>query len=135
MHVADVLETCLYADDLPAAERFYRDVLGLRFVVREEGRHVFLRCGRGMLLLFRAAETLSPDSRLPRHGTTGPTHVAFAVPAAELDSWKAQLTSAGVAIELDHSWPNGARSLYFRDPAGNSLELASRQLWGWRELS
>ena len=27
------------------------------------------------------------------------------------------------------TWPNGARSIYFRDPAGNSLECAEPGLW------
>jgi len=56
MQVAEVLETCLSVDDLEQEEKFYHDVLGLRVVLREEGRHVFLRCGRGMLLLFRSEE-------------------------------------------------------------------------------
>jgi catechol 2,3-dioxygenase-like lactoylglutathione lyase family enzyme len=30
-------------------------------------------------------------------------------------------------VEFD--WPNGAHSMYFRDPAGNSLEIAERALW------
>ena len=133
MHVNEVLETCLYADDLGVAEKFYREVLGLRFVLREEGRHVFLRSGRGMVLLFRAEETLRADSHLPQHGSHGPTHVAFAVPAASLDEWVSWLREHRVEIERDHPWPNGARSLYFRDPAGNSLELASPRLWGLKE--
>jgi catechol 2,3-dioxygenase-like lactoylglutathione lyase family enzyme len=36
---------------------------------------------------------------------------------------------AGVAIEADFRWPNGARSIYVRDPAGTSVELAERPLW------
>ena len=47
-----ILETCLYVSDLEAAERFYRDVLGLEFDSRQPGRHVFLRLGTQMLLLF-----------------------------------------------------------------------------------
>jgi catechol 2,3-dioxygenase-like lactoylglutathione lyase family enzyme len=49
-----ILETCLYADDLVAAERFYRDVLGLQLVNRKAGRHIFFRCGSTMLLVFRS---------------------------------------------------------------------------------
>ncbi len=40
-----------------------------------------------------------------------------------------RLEAEGVAIEADFRWPNGARSLYFRDPAGNSLECAEAKLW------
>jgi predicted enzyme related to lactoylglutathione lyase len=35
-----------------------------------------------------------------------------------------------VAIEKIVDWPGGGRSLYFRDPAGNSLELATPRIWG-----
>jgi hypothetical protein len=34
-----------------------------------------------------------------------------------------------VAIESDFAWPGGGRSLYFRDPAGNSLEFAEPAIW------
>ena len=52
MKVEHILETCLYVDDLVRAEEFYRDVLGLTFVSRQEKRQVFFRCGQRMLLLF-----------------------------------------------------------------------------------
>lgn len=97
------------------------------------GRHVFFRVGAGVLLIFdpRATETAHPDARLPvpPHGARGPGHLCFAATRAEIDDWRARLTAAGVAIEAEFDWPNGARSLYFRDPAGNSLELAEPRLW------
>ncbi len=68
---------------------------------------------------------------MPAHGSRGPGHVAFAATAAELDRWRARLEAAGVAIEADFRWPNGARSIYVRDPAGNSVEFAERRLWGF----
>src|ERR1041384_8374680 len=63
----------------------------------------------------------------------GPGHVAFAVPLAELDKWASHLRLKGTTIEHDVSWPKGGRSLYFRDPAGNCLELASPLVWGMEE--
>jgi catechol 2,3-dioxygenase-like lactoylglutathione lyase family enzyme len=124
-----LLETCLCVDDLDSAANFYGGVLGLEAHAREEGRHLFFRCGEGMLLLFIAEATQDPSGGLPPHGATGSGHAAFAVPLAELDAWEQRLQSHGVAIEQEVHWPNGARSLYFRDPAGNSLELASEGLW------
>ncbi|MFO1143760.1 MAG: glyoxalase/bleomycin resistance/extradiol dioxygenase family protein, partial [Amaricoccus sp.] len=50
--------------------------------------------------------------------------------AAELDQWRARLERAGVAVEADFRWPNGSRSIYVRDPAGNSVEFAEPALWG-----
>ncbi len=41
------------------------------------------------------------------------------------------VASAGVPIEHEQEWPGGGRSLYFRDPDGNSLELITRGTWGF----
>ncbi len=124
-----VLETALYVDDLDAAEAFYRTVLGLQTHSRVEGRNVFMRCGRGMLLLFRAEATLSPDSPAPLHGACGPGHTAFAIHEREVPCWRTHLRVCGVKIEREITWPAGGTSLYFRDPAGNSLEVASPAIW------
>ena len=133
--ISHVLEACLYATDLDAAERFYVDVLRLERYSAMPGRHVFFRCGSGMFLLFNPARTSGEPSLVggalvPAHGATGPGHVAFAVPDAEILAWRARLESAGVAIESEVTWPRGGRSLYIRDPAGNCVELASPKLWG-----
>ncbi|ANK71159.1 MULTISPECIES: VOC family protein [Ensifer] len=121
-----ILETALYVGDLDAAEAFYGGILGLAKITRAGNRHVFYRCGPGVLLIFNPAETLKPP--IP-HGTSGQGHMCFRVSAAALDAWKAKLEAAGIAIEADTRWPNGARSFYFRDPAGNSLECAEPGLW------
>lgn len=125
-----VLETCLYVDDLACAEQFYGQTLGLSCVSRSEGRHAFFRIGRGMLLIFDPRASSDPDSKLPPHGASSGGHVAFAVEQRELPAWQARLDEAGVAIEQVVVWPSGDRSLYFRDPAGNSLELTSPAIWG-----
>ncbi len=52
--IEGILETALYADDLDAAEAFYGDVLGLARSVAAANRHVFFRCGPGVLLIFNA---------------------------------------------------------------------------------
>ena len=135
MPITGVLETCLYASDLAAAERFYAGVLGLEVFSREPGRHVFFRCGPAMFLLFNPERTGTTPGEVggvavPAHGTSGAGHVAFRVPEAELSVWRARLADAGVAVEADIAWPRGGRSLYVRDPANNSVELASPRLWG-----
>ena len=122
--IQGILETSLYADDLDAAEAFYGSVIGLQLFSRAGNRHVFFRCGDGMLLIFNAAETL------PVHGTRGPGHACFKVSRADFDRTRQALSEAGIEIETDTEWPNGARSIYFRDPAGNNLECAEPALWG-----
>ncbi len=126
-----LLEACLYARDLEAAEDFYRKVLGLEVYSRDPGRDVFFRCGQGMFLVFNPGQTSrNGNSGVPRHGATGPGHVAFRVEDEEVEDWKAHLRAQGVEIERELSWPGGGCSLYLRDPAGNSVELATAGLWG-----
>lgn len=132
---ARVLESCLYAADLAAAARFYEDVLLLTPFARVEGRHVFFHCGPGVFLVFAPDVTGSAPGAVsgvpvPAHGAHGPGHVAFAVAEESLDDWRARLAAHGVAVEAEIAWPRGGRSLYVRDPAGNSVELASPRIWG-----
>ncbi len=56
-------------------------------------------------------------------------HIAFVIDESEIEPWRKRLQEAGVAIESEVDWPEGGRSLYFRDPAGNSVELAPPTLW------
>jgi catechol 2,3-dioxygenase-like lactoylglutathione lyase family enzyme len=128
-----VLETILYVDDLDAAERFYGDVLGLELDSRKNGLFVFFRCGGGMLLLFEP-EAARAGRNVPAHGASLPGHACFAVAEADLEDWKMRLAAAGVAVEREMEWPRGGRSFYFRDPAGNSLELATPKIWGMPEV-
>lgn len=131
--IEGILETALYVDDLNAAEAFYAGVLGLEVILKQPDRHVFFRCGRGVLLLFHADHSLIPAGPdmlpVPTHGARGPSHACFRMARAQMDRMVAHLATAGVAIEADFVWPNGARSIYFRDPAGNSLECAEARLW------
>lgn len=131
--IEGVLETALYAADLHAAADFYGRVLGLAEITHVEGRHIFFRCGQGVLLIFNPDATKlpphNPDMPVPPHGARGAGHACFRVAVEEMGAMRGRLEAEGVAIEADFRWPNGARSLYFRDPAGNSLECAEAKLW------
>ena len=131
MQVERVLETYPYVDDLETAEDFYSRVLGLAAFARVEGRHVFSCCGQGVFLLFNPARTIHPESDIPvpTHGPHGPGHVAFAMQKDDIPTWREHLRQNGVEIEAEITWPSGGYSLYFRDPAGNSIELATPQTW------
>lgn len=134
MKPAGVIESCLYATDLEAAERFFSKTLRLEVIAREAERHVFFRCGESVVLVFNPAHTSKElttinGSSIPLHGATGPGHIAFRIEETDLEKWRAQLANAGVAIESEVFWPNGGRSIYFRDPAGNSIELVTPKLW------
>lgn len=134
MKVQDILETCLCVGDLAAAERFYADVLGLVLHDRQAGRHVFFRCGERMFLLFNSQASSQSDGKIPPHGTSGPGHACFAARQEELAAWQTHLRSHGVPIEAVVEWPGGSQSIYFRDPAGNCLEIATPRIWGLPEL-
>ncbi len=127
-----ILETALYVSDLEEAERFYTQVLGLDVLLKVEGRHVFFRLDGSVLLIFNPEATKQASEgelSVPPHGATGHGHACFSAPGKDLEAWKARLGKAGIAIEAEVEWPNGARSIYFRDPAGNSLEFAEPKLW------
>jgi catechol 2,3-dioxygenase-like lactoylglutathione lyase family enzyme len=128
--IQSIVETGIYADNLDEAERFYHDVLGLMVWGKEAGRHVFFQVGdRDMLLIFRAETTLQGE-HLPAHGTNGAGHFALGIAAEDLDAWRERLRKHQVAIEHEETWARGGHSLYFRDPAGNSVELITPGLWG-----
>ena len=124
-----IFETVLYAADLAAAERFYHDVLGLEVYHRSE-TVVSFRLSDGVLLVFDPERAIQPNRGVPSHGAQGPGHLAFAAAAESLEQWRAHLAAHGVAIEMEVAWEAGGTSIYFRDPAGNSVELAPPTLWG-----
>jgi catechol 2,3-dioxygenase-like lactoylglutathione lyase family enzyme len=129
MLLGQLSEAAIYTNDLEAAERFYHGVLGLEIISRMDDRGLAFRCGATVLLVFDPARTRLPDAGVPTHGATGEGHIAFVVDDSELDAWRDRLRESGIAIEAEVNWPTGGRSVYFRDPARNVVELAPRTLW------
>jgi catechol 2,3-dioxygenase-like lactoylglutathione lyase family enzyme len=128
-----VLETALYVDDLARAARFYADVLELKALFADARLHAFAVGGRNVLLLFRRGASLEtakmPGGTIPPHDGSGPLHVAFGIPAEELTAWEARLRAHDITIEGRTDWPRGGHSIYFRDPDGHLVELATPGLW------
>jgi catechol 2,3-dioxygenase-like lactoylglutathione lyase family enzyme len=128
MKLSHLFEAALYAGDLGAAERFYRDVLGLELVSRSDGPGLAFGCGEAVLLVFDPERTRIADAGVPTHGAIGEGHVAFAIDETEIDPWRRHLESRGVEAGVE--WPEErGRSLYFRDPSGNVVESAPPTLW------
>ncbi|MFG3592883.1 VOC family protein [Bradyrhizobium sp. RDI18] len=131
--LSGVIETALYVDDLDRARVFYEEVLGLEALTADPRFVAFDVGGRSVLLLFRrgsAPETIQlPGGTIPPHDGSGPVHMAFAIPAAELPMWEAALDKHNVAIEGRTDWPRGGKSIYFRDPDNHLLELATPGIW------
>jgi catechol 2,3-dioxygenase-like lactoylglutathione lyase family enzyme len=121
-------ETVLYAADVPATARWYANVLGLRLVDGpDELAAAFRLEDGGVLLVFDPERASKPGRPVPSHGTSGAGHVAFAVES--LAEWEERFRGLGVEVELDKEWQQGGRSLYVRDPAGNSVELVAGDIW------
>jgi catechol 2,3-dioxygenase-like lactoylglutathione lyase family enzyme len=128
-----ILETVLYVDDLDRAAAFYETIMGLPVLHADKRMRAYDVAGRGTLLLFVRGGTLepveTPGGTIPPHDGSGPLHVAFAIERADLSEWEAHLADHAVVVESGTDWPRGGRSIYFRDPDGHLLELATPGLW------
>jgi catechol 2,3-dioxygenase-like lactoylglutathione lyase family enzyme len=128
-----VLETALYADDIARAAHFYEGVLGLPVLTSDSRFRAYDVGGRSVLLVFQRGATLEtvtmPGGTIPPHDGHGPLHIAFAISADDLPGWERRLEAHGIAIEGRTDWRRGGHSIYFRDPDGHLLELATPGLW------
>jgi catechol 2,3-dioxygenase-like lactoylglutathione lyase family enzyme len=128
-----ILETALYTDDMARARSFYEGVLELVPIFSDTRLTAYGIAPRSVLLIFKrgaATQTVAmPGGTIPGHDGAGPLHVAFAISKDELEDWEQHLTEKGVAIEGATNWSRGGRSIYFRDPDGHLLELATPGLW------
>ena len=107
-------ELARFVDDVEAAIGFYGALTGREPASAWPGGAVF-ELGGPTLLVHESYE--------PGPGELPPEdHVAFAV--EDVDAAAERLTAAGFTLErgpADYDW---GRSAYFRDPAGNQVELA-----------
>jgi len=128
-----VLETALYVADLDRSVAFFADDLGRPLLLRNTRMAAFDAGRRSVLLLFaqgRSAESMTvPGGVIPGHDGAGRLHMAFAIADADYAAWRAHLGGRGIAITGEVEWPGGGRSLYFDDPDGHVLELATPGLW------
>lgn len=137
--ILGVAEAVLYVSDLDRAADFYTEVLGLPLTASfNEAR--FLQTGKdSTLILFDIEGIRKRKSAIPSHGAVGEGHIALAVPAGEMDDWRERLVAHGIPIEHEQDWPQGTHSIYFRDPAGNSVELIDgshyRRVWERLQLN
>jgi catechol 2,3-dioxygenase-like lactoylglutathione lyase family enzyme len=115
--IRGLYEVAIPVKDLPTAEAFYREVLGLEIGLRDERRNwLFLRAGgdAGMIVLQE------------NKGEWPTTHFAFTVDEADIERAAEALKERGVEIDGPHfhEWMP-AKSIYFADPDGHDLELCA----------
>jgi catechol 2,3-dioxygenase-like lactoylglutathione lyase family enzyme len=134
-----LVETALFVEDLHQASAFYEKVLGLKEVTASETGCVFRVADQRYLLLVTHEGARTPNKTpsgaalapcaLPHHFGRGPGHIAFGISADALNSWRTRLTKHEVEILSEVTWEGGGRSLYFRDPDGHMIELATAGIW------
>lgn len=115
--IRGIYEVAIRVKQLPRAEVFYREVLGLEVGIRDERRNwLFLRAGgqAGMVVL------QEDEGEWPTQ------HFAFTVDEADMEDAVAVLQEKGVAVDGPHfhEWMP-AKSVYFSDPDGHQLELCA----------
>jgi catechol 2,3-dioxygenase-like lactoylglutathione lyase family enzyme len=121
------LESSLYVEDVARSVRFYEKIFGFQVISNFGGRGCALQAGhRQVLLIFKKGASVAIQSP---HDGAGELHLAFAIPASELDRWEAWLAENGIALEEKRAWELGGVSLYFRDPDRHLLEVATPGVW------
>jgi catechol-2,3-dioxygenase len=114
--VRGLAELTIETTDLAAAEHFYRAVVGLELLAREDDR-VWLAAGPQARLGLWSPGTKEFGDQGGRH-----VHFALSVEPGGLDRLVDRLRRAGVGARGPVKHSGGDRSLYFEDPAGNMVE-------------
>lgn len=131
--VTHILEAALYVADLDRSEGFYRRLFGFPTFLKDHRMVAMGVPGQCVLLLFQVGASTQPSptpfGTIPPHDGRGVQHMAFAISEASLEGWEAALARECVAVESRIAWDSGSTALYFRDPDGHSIELATPKLW------
>lgn len=122
-----LLESSLYVNDVAASAQFYERIFGFKIISDFGERGCALQAGeRQVLLLFKKGGSHLVQSP---HDGDGELHIAFAIPASELNNWEGWLEENGIAVEEKRTWEAGGQSVYFRDPDRHLVEIASPGVW------
>lgn len=127
-----ILETVLYANSIEEAAWFYHEVLGLDMPSVHSKLMVMFRVDKNqVLLIFDPSVSDQPNRDVPSHGPRGPGHIALRIKPEHYQSWLDRFSKHGIAIEqeIKWDWDTPGKSIYVRDPSGNSIELITADIW------
>jgi catechol 2,3-dioxygenase-like lactoylglutathione lyase family enzyme len=113
--------TVIFVRDMAAMRRFYEDILGLALQRELSPNWLEYQLGGNTLALAKPSLTAS-DAPTPRGSAS--LQLAFKVSAADVDACADELLRRGITLvspPTDHAF--GHRTLFFRDPDGNLLEM------------
>jgi catechol 2,3-dioxygenase-like lactoylglutathione lyase family enzyme len=113
--------TVIFVRDMDAMRRFYEDILGFRLLRELSPGWMEYRVGENTLALAKPRLTVAD---VPTPSGSASLQLAFKVSAAEVDQCADELVRQGVNIlspPTDQVF--GHRTLFFRDPDGNLLEV------------
>ena len=131
--VTGIIETALHVEDVERSMAFYDRLFGFPKMVFDARFCAYDVAGHSVFLLFQKGGTLEPlevpgaTGVIPPHDGSGRMHMAFAVPSVE--GWAARLRECEVVVESTVKWGSGGTSIYFRDPDGHLIELATPGIW------
>lgn len=114
--------TVVYVRDMDAMKAFYGETMGFKLVRQLSSNWIEYGIGPNILALARRHPLLAGDAPIPQGSAT--LQIAFRVPVPEVDVWAAHLAHQGVTVvspPTDQTW--GHRTLFFRDPDGNLVEI------------
>src|ERR1051325_4794029 len=128
-----IAETALYVNDLDRAAHFYVRLFDASILRRDERLCALRINDEQVLLIFLRGGSLQPQvfegGVIPAHDGNGPLHVCFGIGPGEVRAWEERLHQLGIVIESRMRWQPGGTSLYFRDPEGHAVELATPRVW------
>jgi catechol 2,3-dioxygenase-like lactoylglutathione lyase family enzyme len=120
LHTLDYV--VLLCEDIAPMKAFYHGILGFP-IERDWEDWIELRAGAVLLTLRKRGR---PYDGPKDHDSAG-VQLAFRVVRDDVDSWYAELLQMQVEIlEPPRDWEYGHRTLFFRDPAGNILEIYAK---------
>ncbi|MCH9031041.1 MAG: VOC family protein [candidate division Zixibacteria bacterium] len=125
--ILGVLETSLYVNDLKKSVEFYQQLFGFKNLGSGKRMAALRICENQVLLLFKRGGSVKPTNTsfgtIPPTDGEGNLHLTFAVYKSEFIDWDSLLRKMNISIESSLEWPEGGRSIYFRDPDEHLLEL------------